>query len=469
VESEIYSTSLTQLLLPIPGHRIAKFAFYEQKHQSTTLAAGEVGQHVGLLLAISFVGLLLALLARALRGPTVATRDGRLIGATATGAVISFLFATFGGLNSLIALLISPQIRAWNRLTPFIAFFALVGFVTVADRVARWLRGSGVASAGRRLLAPVVLAAVTVLALWDMTAPNFVPPYQADATTWRSDSRFVVNVERQVPRGSMILQLPFHPFPEAVGSGISADYDLFKGYVHSQNLRWSYGAMKGRSEDWTTEAKTRPLSYVIPAAVAAGFAGIYVDRYAYDDRGVNVERRLRRLLGVAGPLVTSDDNRLSFWDASGLAQRLRAQLPASAVGELGDSLVHPIDVVLAGSISAEEHNATERWNWVGPDGEIDLDNPKPGPRPVVLATTAASSPRSVLRLTVPGQPARTIHFPRRTGKTRLRIRFLAPPGKSTVTLTTVGPNVAPTDPRNLRVQLFSLTVAQDVPAPAIGG
>ena len=49
----------------------------------------------------------------------------------------------------------------------------------------------------------------------------------------------------------MIFQMPYRPFPEAPALGAIADYDLFRGYLHSDDLRWSYGIVKGRGEDWS--------------------------------------------------------------------------------------------------------------------------------------------------------------------------------------------------------------------------
>ena len=61
--------------------------------------------------------------------------------AAGIGAALAFLFGTFGGLSALIAFYVSPQIRGWDRILPFIAFFSLVGLALATDAARAWLRG----------------------------------------------------------------------------------------------------------------------------------------------------------------------------------------------------------------------------------------------------------------------------------------------------------------------------------------
>ena len=59
------------------------------------------------------------------------------------------------------------------------------------------------------------------------------------------------------------------------------DYDQVRPYLHSDDLRWSYGAMKGRPEDVGDDVES-------PAqAEALGFAGV-------DDRPLRLRGQRRR-------------------------------------------------------------------------------------------------------------------------------------------------------------------------------
>ena len=59
---------------------------------------------------------------------------GLLIVSSGQLTVAGILLATIGGFGSLFAFLVSPDIRAYNRITGFLAFFALVAVGIALDR-----------------------------------------------------------------------------------------------------------------------------------------------------------------------------------------------------------------------------------------------------------------------------------------------------------------------------------------------
>jgi hypothetical protein len=456
LESELYSTSLTQLLLPIQGHRISAFAKLTARHDAGAPVSGEVGQHVGLLLALSFLGLLLLAAARLLRGPpAVLSERAKLASAAAVGAVLTFLWATFGGFSALFAYIVSPQIRAWSRLTPFIAFFALVGLLTVVDLMrARITDGRGT---GGRALAAVAVAALGLIGLLDQTSKGDVPSYAAARASWTNNARFVHAIEASVPKGSMILQLPFHQFPETGPVNGMGDYDLFTGYVHSRDLSWSFGGMKGRPEDWTTSAAGQPLPSVLRAAVAAGFAGVYIDRAAYADHGVAVERTVKRVLGDTTAVTGDDAGRLVFYSAAPLAAQERQRLSAAQRGALADALIHPISLsYTAGAYGQETAADGGPFHWLSNDATLPLQNPE-GPRPTVLSARASAT-GGTMTVTVPGRAPKTYNLAK--GIQKISIPFTVPAGSSQIRIRSTAPR-QPGDPRDLHVQLIG---ARLVPA-----
>ena len=97
-----------------------------------------------------------------------------------------------------------------------------------------------------------------------------------------------------------------------------------KGYLHSNKLCWSYGAIKGRSADqWQKEFVKKPLEEMVNALIFIGFNGIYIDRYGYKDNGKEVEDRLARTLEIK-PLVSANA-RLSFFSFAHLIAQLKSQ------------------------------------------------------------------------------------------------------------------------------------------------
>jgi phosphoglycerol transferase len=83
------------------------------------------------------------------------------------------------------------------------------------------------------------------------------------------------------------------------------DYDHVRPYLHDHDLRWSYGAMKGRPEDLGDNVDT-------PAeAKAAGYAGIEIDRFGYPDNGAAIEAQVRQ--ASRGRPIVSPNGRLVFY------------------------------------------------------------------------------------------------------------------------------------------------------------
>ena len=294
-ESEVYSLKLTQLVLPLDGHRIDALARlkkrYTEKFPPIDAGAASLG-------VVGTAGLawLLAVVLGALVGRRA---PGRHL-ALATLTLVAFLLATTGGVGTLLGV-VYAQIRAWNRLSIFIAFFA---FAAVA---------LGLTALGRRVRPPVfaaVLAAVLVVGVVDQTSNAFVPPYGLTRGEWDKDAAFFESIEERLPAGAAVVNLPYEPFPEPPAAR-QAVYEPVKGYLHTDDLRWSWGAMRGRPDDWAASNAIRPAAELVPAARQAGFAAILVDRLGYPDDGAAAETDLRTALGAEPD--RSLNGRYLFW------------------------------------------------------------------------------------------------------------------------------------------------------------
>ena len=303
-ESELYGLKLAQLVLPIEDHRIGPLSRARETYDGWfPRTEASFDTPLGIVAAIGFVGLLgLCLVQLVAPGRPLAPT---LYGNAAIASLLALLFAWAGGFAVFVAL-VDPQVRSWNRLSVFIAFFALLAVGLVLDRLLG--RVGSIAGA-------VLLCGVLAVGVLDQTSTAYEPHYDALAADYRSDGDFVRAVESRVPRGSMILQLPFMAFPEAPELHAMADYDPLRGYLHSRNLRWSYGRIKGRGENRSATIAAEKVPDLVRDAKAAGFAGIYVDRFGYADGASRIEQQLT---GEAGkPPLVSPNGRLSFFQLAG--------------------------------------------------------------------------------------------------------------------------------------------------------
>ena len=283
-ESENYGLRLAQLLLPVDGHRIdalaSRKAEYTSQIPQTEAAAGTLG----IVAAVGLLWLLAVLLLAVVGAWPGMIAQYRGIAALTLAAV---LVGTTGGLATLMAV-VWPQIRAWNRLSIFIAFFALLAVGLLLESLRQRLPALGFG---------VLLGGLLVLGALDQTSSFFIPPHAGLAADYRADQSWFRSVENQLPEGASVVQLPYEPFPEPP-PGLRPLYEPAKAYLHSSDLRWSWGAMRGRRDDWSAQYATRPAAELVPAAREAGFEAIVVDKLAYPDGGVATESDLSRVLGT---------------------------------------------------------------------------------------------------------------------------------------------------------------------------
>ncbi|MBV9165215.1 MAG: hypothetical protein JO342_03575, partial [Solirubrobacterales bacterium] len=338
-QSEEGSLRPGDLVLPLTHHRIAAFARLRESYSGPWRApefATSEGESatLGLLATAGLAWLALTLLA-AVFGIGARWDPGGRFRPIAVAAGSAVMFATVGG--TAIAYLITPEIRQWTRLSIFVGFFALLAVALLLDQAGAHLRRR---YAGR-ISFGLLLLAIGALALFDQTSSEFIPPYRELALHYHSDQAFVASIERELPRGSAVLQLPYMPWPEPGFVNRMTSFDPARGYLHSSALRWSYGAMRGRPADWQAQLAGQPPAVLAAAAVAGGFDGIYIDRLGYSSSDARrLEHALTGLLNER-PMV-SGDGRLSFFDIRSYASRLRAALGPSRMSALKIATLYPL-------------------------------------------------------------------------------------------------------------------------------
>jgi phosphoglycerol transferase len=468
-ETEQLSLKIADLVLPADEHRLAPLERLKENYTTQTPLHAEFGQSLGTVGTVGFVALLLAVLvgaARPARPPS-----SRLMVDAGLLTVVALLFGTIGGIATLISYTISPGLHAWNRIAIFIAFFSLLAVALLLDS----MRASG-RSRLRRALLPLT-AAILVVGALDQTSDAFVPSYRALTAENASDAAFVHGIERRLPAGAEVFQLPYLSFPEAPSvttpegrpSPPMMDYDHFRGYLHSSDLRWSYGAIRGRPADWAFDLVETPPQLIATAVAATGFDGIYVDRFGYPDSAASLERALRRVLHER-PLV-SPDQRLSFFELARFGARTRATLRSDELQSLRAATLAPIRGSWSGGFWGEEGSGPDTWHWSKRrSASIELTNPSPYARTVEFsASLATDDPAgSYVLVTYPDGSTDSVN----AAGTPLPISrtFRLRPGRSSIRFFTSAPNAAPpTDPRGTLYLRVLNARGTDVSFPALAG
>jgi phosphoglycerol transferase len=424
-EAEFFALCLTDLVLPVDHHRSDRLANLKSRYASQSIrtatehsfaSLGSVGT-VGLLVLAG--GVLFQV-----RGlPPVLSGLGLL-------SVWGFLLGTLGGLGSLFAFLVTPQIRDYNRVSIYLAFFALFAVAWLLDRLlARAERY------GRRGRWAMSAGCLLVLAggIWDQTSESNVPRHAALRADFDSDRAFTGQVEQSLPAGALVFQLPYIDFPEGLEKGRMRCYDHLRLHVHSRTLRFSHAAVRGRfPAQVLADVGSCPLEQAVQRMAFMGYSGIHLDRWAYSDGGQKLEDQLRWLLQV-NPLV-SPNGRDAFFSLRGHVRRMKDNYTEADWARAERWWLQPTLVrKWWESFYFKEPSTHILGQWCCRRSEATLVNPLDEARRVTVRFRVRTrSQRATLEIT---SPLFSATLPIDTTEREFSRTVVAPPGKQTIVFT----------------------------------
>ena len=432
---EYYSLKLSDLVLPVAGHRVDALADLRDESLELVLR-GEGAEAIGL---VGLVGLGILAIVAAVR--LVCGRVGHRHGALALVASSAFAMGTVGGGATVVGVFGFTFLRAWGRISVVIAFCALVAVGIGLDRLR-----SRVGSRGA-----VLVGVVLMIGVLD-TNPGFpFVDFDRTAGAWASDRLVVEQVEELFGEGAQVFQLPVVPFPEHPPVHGMVDYDHLRGYLHSDTLGWSYGGVKGRASDWQKRLEGLPASELATALAGAGFEALWVDRLGFGPELIEIEAAL------GPPELVSPDGRVTIHDLRPLADELLVASGSAEVARAAAALLEPVTVALGEGFHGPEFDAGRAFSWAPEQAEIRLRNPMDEVRTVHLRFVAATA--------VEGSWALEVHAPRGVITHEMPSSGLAidvvievPPGETVLRLRTDAPRLDTTDPRDIRFRVLEPTV-----------
>lgn len=287
-EAEIYGFKFMQLIMPRADHRNAKLnAIANEYNHSSPLINENYTASIGLIGSVGFFILCLTLLSK-LSGNNPDERMSFL----ALLIFTLFMFGTIGGLGSLFSATISSSIRGWNRISIFIAFGALTGtFLFIQIFINNY------SNKNKNVVSIIFALVLCVIGLYDQTAKANIHLNLQTKISFLQDRNFIQQIEKSLPKDSAIYQLPYVKFPEGEPVNKVQIYDLASGFLHSKNLKWSFGGMKGRDGDLFYRAlSAEPIERQLEVIKQLGFGGIYIDRRGYLDSANLLIKKLTELL-----------------------------------------------------------------------------------------------------------------------------------------------------------------------------
>lgn len=325
-----------------------------------------------------------------------------------------------GGVNYLIGAIGFYFIRATNRYSILLSAISLLFLCQkLSSKRLGWWRLS-------------LVLMILLLGIWDQMPISAYKPtqeHQAEIQNYLKDKEIFQRMERDLPVGAMVFQLPVHFYPEHGMVHEMGDYEHFRPYLQTEHLRFSYGTIKGRNDTWWQyEIEKMPPALMVEELERLGFSVILINRKAYSDHTEDLVSNMAR----AGyhPWFNEGDF---------IAYRLKP----SEHPELPHLV--PFHAVFSGGFYSEEKDDGKIMRWCGKSGEIKIVPPfcisrtKKVEAPAgakVSVTVAAVNPHVKVYACINGGEEQVLVVP---GEGRKTIDFSVPPVGGDIRFRAEGP------------------------------
>lgn len=288
--TERYALKPLELFLPPVNHRWDALSFFGHRYVRWSEWRGGESflTYVGVVGIVGFAWLAattLRSLLRRQRVPGAALPAGWVLAFSSVGGVTNIM-AFFTGL---------VLFRATNRFSIFLSAIVLM-FLT--SRMTQWwARPPGwwkLSAGGWRGASIAAAAIVAAVGLADQIPEGpGLGKQQRIALRIAADRELGQMLEGRLQPGAMVFQLPVMAFPEAPPTHQLGDYEHFRPYLTTSSLRFSYGALKGRSRGrWQRDAESLPTREFVAKLESYGFAALYFSRRGFADGGAKLLRDL---------------------------------------------------------------------------------------------------------------------------------------------------------------------------------
>lgn len=268
-ESVIFAGNLAMAILAAPMSRLALLAHYNISVADAFAAAPALENNT-----LTNYGTWITFAAVLFTVWALFTKLRHQLTFLLTLTTVTVLFFVPWGLNYFFAELISPQIRAWNRLVPVLLLLFILMAATVAARIStpKWIAVA---------IAVVILMITAVESVWPFRSIYAQNAIDGTEITQAAQS-YVQQIDTALPQNCGILQLPYMAYPENAPIRDVNDYDHFWSSLTGTNKSWSYGAVKQtQASAWMSAQPEIPSREDMAILAQAGFCGIHLDTRGY--------------------------------------------------------------------------------------------------------------------------------------------------------------------------------------------
>ena len=358
-EQETYGLKIINLLLPVTYSRVESLRRLTESYISSgaPLVNENHTASLGIIGSVGFIVLCFAFIISFANREKCNGDRWKLIDYLSIITLTFVLVSAIGGFGEIFNWAVTSQIRCYNRSSILLTCTSLLMVAILMNMIRdknRWIS--------------VIICILTLLVgMYDQV--NILPDHWQDGVrgTQEMYESYFDRVEGALSENAMVYQLPYMEYPEAGYVNNVSDYKLFAGYLFTDTLRWSYGAVRGRNEYARELNIDRGMSYRFLAKIKeAGFEAVYIDLDGYADSG---EQILGFYNGLKISPIISDDGKLYLYDISGLSISESAFKPgytfvkAWADKYKDEVLVEEIDYVVDGLSSMDLTAYSILYDW----------------------------------------------------------------------------------------------------------
>lgn len=320
---EIFSLKISRLLIPIKSTGLEKIDTALTDYATVALAQTETTEFLGLVGGIGFIILLLVLFCGISRTSKYAE-----LKVLSLMNVSALLYATVGGFGVFLFLFVTNAVRASNRISIYIAFISILAVCILLSKGLDCLNEkllinkSNRVMYGGKCISYILITCVFAASLY-VQMPYLEYNNQQAVSAYQNDEKFISDVESSVPADSMIFQLPCQVYLAGGVVNKMMPDQLFMPYLHSDNLRWSYGSFMGEdSQRWSSYVAGQNVQDMLDSLAYMGFAGVYIDTRAYTNKELKSLKKEIKRITQQKPMV--DENKtMLFYNLSSYTQKLK--------------------------------------------------------------------------------------------------------------------------------------------------